>query len=297
MNKYLITIATLFTILGCYAQCLEGNCIDGYGKFACDCGYVYEGEFKNGSRTNGTLTKSDLIYVGEFQNDLAHGVGTIKYKDSSWYEGSFVENYPDGYGHYHLTVNQNYIGEIEQGFFHGLGIEKTQGKDSSNITFKIGQFDQDQLDGFGCRVDSDGNVHFGKFSNGSPEGIGLSIFCEKNELEVGEYKKKRIVKNQTLKNKTQDGGVLIEGFEIGAYTYDLVSDNYGYSIQLTVYKKGKVFRVVLFNRKEDIFYLSNEFMPEVGQVIRSNGEIWNATLVSDGSKEIILNEVKFSQRK
>jgi hypothetical protein len=76
---YLIGLTTLS-----YAQCIEGDCINGYGKYTCDCGYVFEGEFVDGERVSGTLTKSDLVYTGEFKNELAHGFGTIKYKDGSW---------------------------------------------------------------------------------------------------------------------------------------------------------------------------------------------------------------------
>ena len=103
------------------SQCLEGDCFNGYGKFACDCGYVFEGDFKNGERITGTLTKSELVYTGEFLNELAHGYGKIVYQDSSWYEGTFQENVPVGYGTYFLSNSLRYTGEIENSEFNGLG--------------------------------------------------------------------------------------------------------------------------------------------------------------------------------
>ena len=64
MKQLLILIPILYSVIG-YSQCIEGDCFDGFGKFKCDCGYVFEGEFVKGERVNGTLTKSDLVYTGE----------------------------------------------------------------------------------------------------------------------------------------------------------------------------------------------------------------------------------------
>ena len=75
--KFFLVVLFSSTIQISYAQCLEGDCINGYGKFTCDCGYLFEGMFKNGSRVTGTLTKEDLVYTGEFKYDLAHGFGII----------------------------------------------------------------------------------------------------------------------------------------------------------------------------------------------------------------------------
>ena len=106
--RFLVSFLFIFFVSSGYSQCLEGNCFTGVGTFKCSCGYIYEGEFLEGKKVYGTLTKEDLIYTGEFKDDVAEGEGVIHFIDSTWYEGSFVNSFPEGYGTFHFADGTTY---------------------------------------------------------------------------------------------------------------------------------------------------------------------------------------------
>ncbi len=295
MNKYIwLLFGIFYTALG-VGQCLEGDCVNGFGKFACDCGYVYEGNFVNGSRTTGILTKSDLVYEGEFSNDLAHGLGVIRYIDGSWYEGTFVENYPDGYGGYHFSNGSKYLGEIQQGNFSGLGIEWWVGKDSSEIDTRIGHFEEDQLNGLGCSLGFDGEIHFGKYVKGAYVGFGFLINLNLEVVKAGNFKKKKHLENEIKFDYPEKGKVGLNGFSTGSFSYDLISDMDGGFMHLVESKKGIPYQVMIYDKRNQLFYLSSEGTPKYGYAIKFTGEIYFANLETEYSNKIILGELRYAK--
>ncbi|SDF00403.1 MORN repeat-containing protein [Pricia antarctica] len=79
------------------------NAIDDYtGRAVCeyDNGYIYTGEFKNGSwHGEGTLryTNGD-VYEGEWKNGQRHGQGKFTYADGDYYNGNWKNSLEHGRG-------------------------------------------------------------------------------------------------------------------------------------------------------------------------------------------------------
>ena len=66
-----------------FAECIKGNCINGYGTYTFESGSKYVGEFKDGNwHGRGTYTwASGSKYVGEFKDGKRHGQGTFTWAD------------------------------------------------------------------------------------------------------------------------------------------------------------------------------------------------------------------------
>ena len=70
--------------------------------------YGFTGQFENNDMIYGTMTWPDgTVYVGYFENNEVHGVGTMTwppknpiYKGMVKYEGMFVNGKPEGFGIY-----------------------------------------------------------------------------------------------------------------------------------------------------------------------------------------------------
>ena len=122
---------------------MEGNCFNGWGVYKCSCGYVYEREFENGEKVKGTLTKEDLVYTGEFKNDVAEGIGVIRFADSTWYEGEFEQNLPHGFGIFHYADGTTYTGEMEEGKFSGPGVMQFFSASGKESVREVGFFVKD----------------------------------------------------------------------------------------------------------------------------------------------------------
>ena len=57
----------------------------------------YKGEWKDGKfEGKGTLTEPWGVYVGDFKNNLAHGVGRQTFKDGGWFEGEIKNDELNG---------------------------------------------------------------------------------------------------------------------------------------------------------------------------------------------------------
>ncbi len=62
-----------------FAECIKGDCNNGYGTYTYANGGKYVGEFKDGKRNGqGTFISADgkNKYVGEWKNDKIYGQGT-----------------------------------------------------------------------------------------------------------------------------------------------------------------------------------------------------------------------------
>jgi hypothetical protein len=70
-----------------FAQCVQGNCVDGEG----------ERRYDDGSR-----------YVGQWRDSKRHGRGTLERKDGGVLSGDWRDDEPRGYGTYHFTNRAKY---------------------------------------------------------------------------------------------------------------------------------------------------------------------------------------------
>ena len=80
------------------AECIKGDCNNGYGTYTFASGNKYVGEFKDGKRHGqGTFTTADGgKYVGEWKDGKPHGQGTFTKSDGTikkgiWENGKLVE--------------------------------------------------------------------------------------------------------------------------------------------------------------------------------------------------------------
>jgi len=144
--RRLVLGLVLVTLAGVsWGECVEGDCVNGKGKYSFPSGDVYEGYFKDFQPSGkGRYVAADgYVYEGEFhygkqhglgkqmwpsgavyQGELAYGSrteGTFTYPDGTTYEGEFHETNRHGQGKYTWPNGDYYIGEHREGKFHGRG--------------------------------------------------------------------------------------------------------------------------------------------------------------------------------
>jgi hypothetical protein len=165
-------------------ECLSGNCENGYGKLKCECGYIFEGQFKGGKKVSGKMIKENLVYEGDFKNDMAHGMGKITFADSSWYRGDFAFSQPDGVGEYHLASGDVYKGEMKAGNFHGEGMRMN----ADQTEYFLGMFVEDD---FVSGVHSIQNQLYeaGSFRNKELHGYGIRQNLADSTTQIGIFKR------------------------------------------------------------------------------------------------------------
>ncbi|UTW66665.1 hypothetical protein KFE94_00710 [bacterium SCSIO 12643] len=259
------------------AQCLEGDCENGFGKFKCDCGYIFEGEFRNGEKFKGTLTKEDLVYIGEFKNDIAEGFGTMKYKDGSWYEGTFVGNVPHGYGTYSFGNGQMYIGEIFEGAFKGLGVQISKDAEGRVEEIRLGYYEDDQLNGMGATVIYGGDIYVGEFSKGDYWGFGACLFGDGKNPDAGKFRKNKLLENVIMLDYPKEGIFGVKEYALGDYQYTLRGNKTDQKILIHVNNKHKEQMLIYFDPKAELFYISGWDAEQKGKIINYQGEIYAGT--------------------
>ena len=80
------------------AECVHGNCDNGYGVYIYEDGWIYEGLWKNKSFDGmGALTfQNGTQYTGEFKKGLIHGYGRLTLRDGKQqkytFSNGFIEN-------------------------------------------------------------------------------------------------------------------------------------------------------------------------------------------------------------
>lgn len=95
--------------------CLEGNCINGNGKFKFKNGDIYTGSFSNG-KMNG---KGSLIYIngdvynGQFINGVRAGFGSFTFENGAVFNGAFKQNV--GKGKLKDVFNNSIVGNLTEG--------------------------------------------------------------------------------------------------------------------------------------------------------------------------------------
>ena len=105
-------------------------------------------------------------YIGEWQNDKMHGIGTFNYpkEENGQYIGNFAENEFSGQGKLTFPdMTYEYEGNFKNDAFEGQGTLITEeGK-------FVGNFKDGELDGLGKHYDESGELIFeGQFAKGEP---------------------------------------------------------------------------------------------------------------------------------
>jgi hypothetical protein len=109
-SAYLVGI--LIMLLSCKEKskidCVEGDCLNGYGKFIYNDGIIYEGYFKDGKRhgRGKIYSPRGTYYEGDWKDHKPNGMGIKRWRDDcknrqdETYVGSWKNGKMDGYGTY-----------------------------------------------------------------------------------------------------------------------------------------------------------------------------------------------------
>ena len=101
MKKLLgiVVLSLLWCNIG-FAECIEGDCVNGYGAFISDDGHKYVGEYKDGlANGQGTATAANGVnYAGEWKDDFPNGEGTMTFPSGNNYFGEFKDGNYNGQG-------------------------------------------------------------------------------------------------------------------------------------------------------------------------------------------------------
>jgi hypothetical protein len=103
------------------AQCLSGNCVDGFGKYQYESGNTFEGTFKTSKKINGTfIYASGDKYIGDYQDNKRYGQGVFYYKSGNRFEGEF-QNGQKYYGSFYYKDGKVYVGYFKDDKKEGYG--------------------------------------------------------------------------------------------------------------------------------------------------------------------------------
>mmetsp|Transcript_9988 Transcript_9988/g.17867 ORF Transcript_9988/g.17867 Transcript_9988/m.17867 type:complete len:414 (+) Transcript_9988:2-1243(+) len=170
----------------------EGEEVNGYreGRGIClyNNGLLYEGEWKrNKEHGYGKLMSSDrqkLIYEGEWERGRIQGTGTYYYGSSdplnpgSRYIGEFKENLRHGMGRYFFPDGSCYDGQWRDGVMHGRGVFTWP----DNSVYD-GEWKDGKRTGQGLLKAGDGFIYDGTWVNNSMEGRGVAIYPSGQKFE------------------------------------------------------------------------------------------------------------------
>lgn len=210
--KILLLTALCFSAAKSQAQCVSGNCEDGYGVYVDDNGNRYSGFFKNGEYSGeGTLIfYGGDVYIGSFKNDMVCGKGTY-----IWGE-----------------TGEKYFGHWEDGNRQGIGTSFYEdGTASTDIwnndevvddDIKEGCLNGDCKTGYGVCLFRDGSTYEGYWRNSYFSGQGVYNQADGSRYE-GEFLKGWYNGYGTL---TSPDGTQKQGlWEKGRYIGELNTNN------------------------------------------------------------------------
>jgi hypothetical protein len=190
------------------AQCLDGNCRNGYGLYRFANGDKYVGNWTNG-RPHGQ-GKYDFAtrerYEGAFRFGKFEGKGTMYYPDGAYYTGDWKQNLKNGLGRLVYTNGSVTEGTWVNGKFSGspgssasangtVAQNKVQKPNKQNKQKPTGKNDVAGLSNCTttyCRSGSgyydypDGSRWIGEFKNGVPNGEGICYYAGGDRYE-GEW--------------------------------------------------------------------------------------------------------------
>ncbi|MCB0534876.1 MAG: caspase family protein [Lewinellaceae bacterium] len=185
------------------AQCLDGNCRNGYGLYRFPNGDEYVGNWSNGRpHGNGKYKFSTRErYEGEFRYGKFEGTGTMYYPDGAYYTGSWKQNVKNGLGRLVFTNGTAQEGSWVNGKFSGsqsataATSQNTSQKPKPNQASKPKPSGKSDVAGLinctssYCRTGRgyydypDGSRWIGEFKNGVPNGEGVCYYAGGDRYE------------------------------------------------------------------------------------------------------------------
>ena len=143
----LVAVFSFLFSLPAEANCIKGNCFNGYGTFVFNNGDRYVGDFvggkpegkgilylANGNKYIGhwaaSFREGEGRYVfaegheyrGQFSRNQFSGQGVMNYANGDRYDGLWKNDRPNGQGIYYFSGGRRFEGEFVDGRFHGYGV-------------------------------------------------------------------------------------------------------------------------------------------------------------------------------
>lgn len=120
---FLLIALALGTNAASLAQCIEGNCYDGNGKFLFENGDMFNGLWKKGLQDGYGVYdfRNGDVYKGAWKAGKMDGRGTYVYANGDKYIGMWKDAKMEGRGHFHwslpgdLMSNAIYEGNFKAG--------------------------------------------------------------------------------------------------------------------------------------------------------------------------------------
>ncbi|NUO01680.1 MAG: caspase family protein [Saprospiraceae bacterium] len=162
------------TQLHAQANCLQGDCKNGYGVCLYPNVGKYAGDFQNGKmHGKGILYYTDgTKYIGHWADHYREGEGRMVFASGDEYLGQFVRNKMQGQGVMEFINGNRYEGNWLDSKPHGRGIFQYANGDRYE-----GDFFNGQRHGSGAMVYADGSRYEGEWAAGNRHGEGLLIFA------------------------------------------------------------------------------------------------------------------------
>lgn len=133
------------------------------------------------------LTKSKVLYEGDFKDDLPSGFGVLAHPSPDHpktfclsYRGDFRDGMKNSGGTYHRTNGTYYNGNWKNGKRHGYGLLWY-----ADGSFYAGHFLKDLRHGSGMFVRTDGNRYEGEWKDGMKHGRGRFFHLDKGQMQEG----------------------------------------------------------------------------------------------------------------
>ena len=189
-----------------YIGNIEENKFHGKGKLIDNKGNIYEGMFSGGGRWGvGKFFFTDgCIYEGNYENDEMNGYGIFKWNNGISYKGTFDKGIFHGNGILKWEndkIYNIYNGQFKKGFFHGKGIYYWK---KENEYYK-GDYINNIKNGNGLYLFNNGNIYYGNWFNGKPNGKGN--YETKNKIYSGQWKDGNLIEINDIISKYQSGEI------------------------------------------------------------------------------------------
>ena len=238
----------LFSVTSRIQGCLAGDCIGG----------------------KGVLMVNGDIYIGDFKNNLRHGIGICYYFNGSEYKGAWQGDKQHGNGALTYSDGRMRKGVWSENIYQGSSVSditvKTGGPQppTPKVNEKLeGCLSGNCKNGRGTYLFAGGNKYIGDFENGLPNGTGKISYANgdvyEGEIEKGSLHGKGMMISANG-NKVQgiwEGGIFIKsiGSEI---VINQVTDNTPYS-----FYEGEVYVLLVgvsnyVNHREPLQYPDND---------------------------------------
>ena len=239
---YKLIIVTLLAVFiapeAILANCVKGNCNNGYGTF------VYPNKDK---------------YIGNFFNGKPHGKGILYFANGNKYIGHWIAEFREGEGRFIFVEGHEYFGQFKKNQFSGEGImtysngdryeglwsnSKPQGEGIyffANGKRYEGYFENGRFDGKGTMYYADGTIESGSWRNGSKVQNPASAVKEESLEEMFVESPSEHSANNAGNNFDRNCNTQYCDRITGNYTYTDGSKYYGEFLKGLPEGQGKVF--------------------------------------------------------